>query len=228
LYIKFLGVVLSLAGLYIAVNIHRVDKTVARLFAVSLGVGVMPCVLYITNQAIPDRYLVYAVPLLLLAIAKLLRRLPRRFVCMSILVVLMVALRWPPALNGRGLEALTHPMESFASLQRTADAPYAVLAFLPQKRAVLLNKNTSNKKFNNIFDVVSLLYLVLDAPVILALPDYADFIQGKNNALIDGIVFRNAAAEWAASPVLIDHAGVRFEQIAGPLFDGCNVFRRVP
>jgi hypothetical protein len=207
-YIKPSRAVFALLALYFVIKIRKLDSIVARLVIVALGVGGAACVVYSFSPGLDPRYFAYAVPLLMLAAAMIFRSSPRRVPYMIALVVLAMYLN-PPRFNSpRLMAALSSPTESFVQLRHTVEAPYSILpVVMPQKGAVLLNNHT---RFPRI--------AALDNPVLIGVPDYETFMQGKDNALLDGIVIRRTPSGgveegWTNSPVITDNAGVRFERV---------------
>jgi len=217
-FIARIGVGFPLAGLFLYFAGARGDKLTMRLLAVSLGVSGAPLVLYITDYitVVPSRYYIYAIPLLLLVMVLLLRRRyprPHPRLAVAVLVAFLVLCR-PLGLTKEGLEALTQPAGAFARLQSLVDAPFTTLsAILPKRGAVVLSNYGSYY-----FD--SFVYVAVEDPVIVRLPDFEAFRRGSDNALLDGIVLSQldglvssqAGEAWNSSPVITDLAGVSFER----------------
>ena len=218
-YIKSVGIVLFMVLLCVAIMLNRADKLVVRLCVVSLAVAYPLIDWGLRQRGIDPRYYIYSVPLLVLAAAVSFQRSKYKFLLMGILVA---ALCFPSSYRRKGSirSLVTHPVEYFTRVQHYVDAPFAALAsFMPQ-RAVLLCEQRHMAQVS------------LDNPVCVRVPAYEDFMQGRNNHLLDGILLHFPAASgenqlnWPNSPFILDHAGVKFERIyEHGLF---TLFRRVP
>ena len=217
-YIINLGIVLLAVAFYILLRIRVMDNIVVRLFVVSLIIGGLPCILFIPNPTIPERYLAYVIPLLWLATAIMLKKAKYRYIYMAGMVALMLILRWPPAINSASLKQLPQLDTAFSRLHEQVDAPFRLLAKeFSAKGAVLLSNAPP-------FALVS-----LDSPLEIRLPDYETFLNGPNNYILHGIVLISSQSDWPDLPRIVDKAGVTFERIGTPgeLVPYLSIYKRV-
>ena len=218
-YAVNLGVVLVVAIGVMLCRVRTLELRVLRLLAVAGALAMVPCVLFVKNPGIPERYLAYSIPLLWLGIALWLKRHKSGTAIFAGVIVFAVLLRFPPAITKNALVSLGSPQHSFSQLKQEVDAPLSMLAELfPNSNTVLLSEGPP-------FALVA-----LNSPTLVRLPEYSTFLKSSDNTIVEGIIVEASNDQWPDSPSLQDASGVLFQRVALPKYGvqpKIRVYRKV-